>query len=238
VALTYNLSLGRQLRLTPATLAGIFLGQITRWNDPRLAADNPGAGLPNKAITVVHRSDGSGTTFLFTTYLAAVNSTWKQSVGAGKDVRWPCGEGGKGNPGVVGLIRNVPGAIGYCELEFAAQNRLPVAQLKNRSGRFISPSLASAAACIRGALRQLKQDVRTPIVNASGADAYPITGLTFIFVYQQQRNAADGAALVRLLKWIMTGAAQKTAAAYHYAPLPSELISICNSTISAVSVPR
>jgi phosphate transport system substrate-binding protein len=238
VALTYNLSIGRQLRLTAGTLAGIFLGQITRWNDPRLAADNPGAGLPNKAITVVHRSDGSGTTYLFTNYLAAVSGTWRQSVGAAKDVKWPCGEGGKGNPGVVGLIKNIPGSIGYCELEYAAQNRLPVAQVKNRGGRFISPSLASATACIKGALRQLKQDVRTPIVNASGADAYPITGLTFLLLYQQQGNAADGAALVRLLKWIMTGPAQKTAAAYQYAPLPAELIGICKSKIGMVSVPR
>lgn len=237
VALAYNLpTLNRGLKLSPATLAGIYLGQIKTWNAPQIAADNPGANLPNKAITVVHRSDGSGTTFLFTTYLSAVSSTWKQQVGAGKEVRWPCGEGGKGNPGVAGLVKTIPGAIGYCELVYAAQNRLYVAAVKNRGGRYITPSLASTTAAVKGALRVLKQDMRKPIVNPSGADAYPICGLTFVLAYKSQNDAAAGAAVVKLLNWTMSSPAQQTAAKWFYAPLPSELIALCKQKIASISV--
>jgi phosphate transport system substrate-binding protein len=235
VAVAYNLQgLNKQLRLSPATLSGIFLGQIKNWNDPKLAAENPGANLPNRAITVVRRSDGSGTTHIFTTYMAAISPTWKTQVGAGKDVKWPVGEGGKGNPGVAGLIRNIPGAIGYCELSYATTNKLPVAQLKNRAGRYITPSLASTTACIRGSLRLLQKDIRADIVNPAGAEAYPIAGLTFIFVYAEQKDAATRDALVRLLNWCMTPTAQKSASALQYAPLPAELIAINKGLIAKI----
>jgi phosphate transport system substrate-binding protein len=212
------------LQLSSSTLAGIFLGQIKSWNDPKIKADNPNANLPSKAITVVHRSDGSGTTFLFTTYLAAVNPTWKSKVGAGKEVLWPCGQGGKGNPGVAGLVKQLPGAIGYVELTYALTNQLATAALKNASGKFVKPSLQSATACIQGSMDKLKADVRTPIVNAPGADVYPITGLTFIMAYTNQKDDAKGGELVHLLKWCMGADAQNMAAQYQYAPLPSALI--------------
>lgn len=235
VSLAYNLSgLGKQLRLSPGALAGIYLGQITKWNDPKLVADNPGATLPNKAITVLRRSDGSGTTYLFTSYMSAISKTWKTQVGTGKDVKWPVGEGGKGNPGVAGLIKNIPGSIGYVELVFAAQNRLPVAAIKNRGGRYMTPSLASTTAAIKGALRALKADVRASIVNPAGADAYPISGLTFIMVYQNQTDATLQAALVKLLNWTMGDYAQKTAASFYYAPLPAELIAMNKAAIATI----
>lgn len=234
VAVAHNVeNVGKQIRLSGALLSAIFMGQITRWNDPRIVAENPGAKLPSKAITVVHRSDGSGTTFLFTSYLSAVSPTWKSQVGTGKEVKWPVGEGGKGNPGVAGLIKQIPGSIGYVELVYAAQNRLRVAAIKNRGGKYISPSTASASLAIRGAMRQLKADVRSSIVNSAGADAYPITGLTFIFVYKSPR--ANGASLVRLLNWCMTSGAQQTAAAYQYAPLPADLIAINSKLIASLS---
>ena len=235
VSLAYNLSgANKQLRLSPSTVSGIFLGQIKNWSDPKVKAENPGMNLPNRAITVIHRSDGSGTTHLFTSYLAAVSPTWKTQVGAGKEVKWPCGEGGKGNPGVAGLIKNIPGSIGYVELVYAAQNRLPVALVKNRGGRYINPSLASTTAAIKGSLRVLKADVRSSIVNPSGADAYPICGLTFIFVYQDQSDATIQAALVKLLNWCMSDYAQKTAEKYYYASLPAELIAINKALIATI----
>lgn len=233
VTLATNLQgVGKQLRLSPSTLSAIFMGQITRWNDARLVAENPGAKLPNQGITVVHRSDGSGTTFLFTSYLAAVSPAWKSQVGAAKDVKWPVGEGGKGNPGVTGLIKQIPGSIGYVELVYAAQNRLAVAALKNRAGRYITPSLASTSAAIKGAMRQLKSDVRSPIVNSSGAEAYPITGLTFILVYKQPKANADS--LVKLLRYCLSAGAQQTATQYYYAPLPAELLAINSNLIGQI----
>jgi phosphate transport system substrate-binding protein len=236
VALAYNLPI-QGLRLTPTTLAGIYLGQITRWNAPALRADNPTASLPNQAITVVHRSDGSGTTYLFTQYLASVNATWKAKVGVAKEVNWPVGQGGKGNPGVAGLVRQIRGAIGYMEVEYAYQNRLPLALLKNRAGKFVAPTIAATTAAIRGALGRLKKNLASPVVNASGASAYPIAGLTFIIVYTQQANAAQGQALIGLLKWCM-GPGQREAPPLNYAPLPAELISINAGLIGQIRVGR
>jgi phosphate transport system substrate-binding protein len=233
VALAHNVQgVGKQIRLSPALVSGIFLGQITRWNDAKIMAENPGANLPNKAITVVHRSDGSGTTFLFTSYLAAVSPTWKSQVGAGKDVKWPIGEGGKGNPGVAGLIKQIPGSIGYVELVYAAQNRLPVVAVKNRAGKYVTPSAASASAAIKGAMRQLKADNRSSVVNSSGAEAYPISGLTFILVYTHPKS--ETASLVKLLKYCLSAGAQQTAAQYQYAPLPADLIAMNNNLIGRI----
>ncbi|MBC7289218.1 MAG: phosphate ABC transporter substrate-binding protein PstS, partial [Armatimonadetes bacterium] len=223
VAIAYNLRLEKQLRLTPEAVAGIFLGQITRWDDSKIRAANPGLNLPAKAITVVHRSDGSGTTYLFTQYLSAISPTWKSRVGVGKEVSWPCGQGAKGNPGVAGLVKQIEGAIGYVELAYAKQNKLPVALLRNRSGRFVGPSVTATTAAIQGALSRLEKDLTAPIVNPAGANAYPIAGLTFIIVYKQQPDAARGKALVELLKWMM-GPGQKYAPALDYAPLPQALI--------------
>jgi phosphate transport system substrate-binding protein len=235
VAVAYSLhGLGKYVRLTPATLSAIFLGEITKWNDPRLVADNPGITLPNKSITVAHRSDGSGTTYLFTSYLAAVSPQWRSRVGAGKEVKWPVGEGGKGNPGVAGILKTVPGSIGYVEMTYALQNGLLMAPIKNRAGRFISPSVGAATAAIRGALRSLRADLRSSIVNPAGAEAYPICGLTFILAYKQQGDKTAGAELVRLLNWLMSPSAQQTAATYQYAPLPAEIIAINKQLINEI----
>lgn len=235
VALAYNLSLDRQLRLTPEVLAGIYLGQITRWNDPKIQAVNPGASLPNQAITVVHRSDGSGTTFLFTQYLSAVSPTWKSQVGCAKEVNWPVGQGGKGNPGVAGLVKQIRGAIGYMEAAYAVQNKLPVALLKNRAGQFVGPTVAATTAAIQGALQRLTKDLAAPVVNASGAKAYPIAGLTFVIVYKNQPDPVRGKALVDLLKWMM-GPGQKYASPLHYAPLPQALLQQNMGLIAQISV--
>lgn len=237
VAVAYNLSLNKQLRLTPEVLAGIYLGQITRWNDPKIQAVNPGVNLPNKAITVVRRSDGSGTTFLFTQYLSAVSPTWKSQVGCAKEVNWPVGQGGKGNPGVAGLVKQIQGAIGYMEVAYALQNKLPVALLKNRAGHFVGPTVPATTAAIQGALPRLRKDLGAPVVNASGANAYPIAGLTFVIVYKNQADPSRGKALVDLLKWMM-GPGQKYAAGLHYAPLPQALIQQNLSLIGQIQIGR
>ncbi len=183
VVLAYDLpGLSGQLRLTPEVLAGIYMGKITAWNDKRIAAANPGLRLPTGPILPVHRADGSGTTNIFTTYLSAVSTEWKELVGANTSVSWPTGVGGKGNEGVAGLVRQTPGAIGYVELAYAKQNRLPVALLRNRAGRFPEPSLASTTAAATGAAALLAKDVRTPIVNSPDPDAWPIAGLTVLLV--------------------------------------------------------
>lgn len=237
VAIAYNLPLNKQLRLTPEVLAGIYLGQITRWNDPKIRAINPGVSLPNKAITVVRRSDGSGTTFLFTQYLSAISPTWRSQVGTGKEVRWPVGQGGKGNPGVAGLVKQISGAIGYIEVAYAIQNRLPMALLKNRAGYFVGPTVPATTAAIQGALQRLRKDLAAPVVNASGAKAYPIAGLTFVIIYKNQPSRTRGKALVELLKWMM-GPGQKYAAGLHYAPLPQALIQQNLGLIGQINVGR
>jgi phosphate transport system substrate-binding protein len=235
VAVAYNLSLNKQLRLTPEVLAGIYLGHITRWNDPKIQQVNPGTNLPNKPITVVRRSDGSGTTFIFTQYLSAVSPIWKSQVGCAKEVEWPVGQGGKGNPGVAGLVKQIQGAIGYMEAAYALQNKLPVAMLRNRAGHFVGPTVSATTAAIEGALSRLKKDLGAPVVNASGANAYPIAGLTFVIVYKNQPDRIRGKALVDLLKWMM-GPAQKYASVLQYAPLPQALVQHNMSLIGQINV--
>lgn len=237
VALAYNLDGVSGLRLSPRTLGGIFLGYITNWSDSRLKVENPGKSLPNKPITVVHRSDSSGTSFLFTTYLTAVSSDWKAKVGAGKSVKWPCGEGGKGNPGVAGLVKQIPGSIGYVELAYALQNKLSTASLRNRSGKYVAPSLQSATACIAGSVAKLKNDLRTPVVNGDGAGTYPIVGLTFILIEKKQDDQSVYNSLVKLMDYCL-GDGQKSAPSLQYVPLPSELIAICKSKMDAVKVAK
>lgn len=234
VALAYNLpGLRGNLALSSSVLAGIYMGQIRRWNDPAIKAINVGKPLPSTPITVVHRSDSSGTSFIFTSYLAAANSVWKSKVGAGKSVRWPTGEGAKGNPGVAGLVKNIPGAIGYMEHAYALQNRLPSAWLRNRAGKYVAPSLAGCTAAVSASLGALKVDNRAPIVNAAGATTYPICGLSYVICYQHQSDKAKGAALVKLLKWCMS-TGQKSAPSLQYAPLPSSLITLNTGLIGRI----
>ncbi len=212
------------LKLSGPVLADIYLGEIKRWNDAKIAALNPGVKLPSKAIAVARRSDGSGTTFIFTNYLSAVSSSWKGKVGAGKSVDWPVGLGGKGNDGVASIVKSTPGAIGYVELAYAKQNRMPYAAMRNKSGAFVLPSSASGSAAAAAASKATARDPRASIVNMGGK-AYPITGYTFIMYYQSAATTPKGKQVVKFLKWAM-GPGQKYAAPLDYAPLPKAVVSV------------
>jgi phosphate transport system substrate-binding protein len=236
VVLAYNLpGWNGTLKLTPEVISGIYLGKITNWNDKRLAAANPGVTLPAAPILAVHRSDGSGTTNIFTTYLSLVSGEWKQLAGAATAVSWPTGVGGKGNDGVAGLVRQTPGAIGYVELAYAKQNQLPYASVKNKSGNFVEPTLASTSAAVQGALPMLTKDVRNPIANSAAPDGYPIAGLTFLLVYQQQKDPAKGRALVEFIHWALHDG-QEMAADLDYARLPDAVVTVNEKTLAGVSV--
>jgi phosphate transport system substrate-binding protein len=222
VCITYNLpGLTQPLRLSPVALAGIFLGKIKTWKDPLLAKDNPGVALPSVSVIVSHRSEGSGTTNIFTTYLAAVSPDWKSKVGAGPAVSWPVGIGGKGSEGVTGNIRNSPGAIGYVELTYAQQNHLPTASIENAAGQYVQPTAAGTTSAIAAFAAQLTQDPRVPIVNppASAADAYPISGLTFLIIPKDGSDKAKRTALKQFIQYVITDG-QATAGTLNYAPLP------------------
>jgi phosphate transport system substrate-binding protein len=226
VAVVYN-GLPKGLKLSGPVLAGIFLGQITRWNDAKIAALNPGVSLPNRAVSVAHRADGSGTSYIFTSYLKAVSPAWASQVGAGKAVNWPTGQGGKGNDGVASIVKQTPGGIGYVELAYAVQNHLPYAALKNKAGQFVLPSVGGVTAAAQASAKALQRDVRSPIVNASGAKSYPISGFTFILVYKNQSDKDKGKTLVTFLKWAISGTGgQKLAPGLLYAPLPRSIATI------------
>jgi len=222
---TWNLpSLGTtQLRFDGATLVDIFLGKITKWNDPRLAALNPGVALPNVDMLVVHRADGSGTTFIWTDYLSTVSSEWESKVGRGKSVDWPTGVGGKGNEGVTQQIKQVEGSIGYVELIYAMANGLPYGAIKNRSGAFISPSLESVSAAAAGVDLPADTDFRLSIVDAAGEEAYPVSSFTWLLVKPDMADAAKARALRDFLRWMTTDEASAMAAELHYAPLPESV---------------
>jgi phosphate transport system substrate-binding protein len=221
VALSYNLDGNPQLRLDGPTVAGIFLGKITKWNDLAIAGQNPGVTLPDEDIVVVHRSDGSGTSFIFTDYLSSVAPAWKETVGKGVSVKWPVGLGGKGNAGVAGQVKQTPGAIGYVELAYAHQNKLPFADLKNSSGNYITPTVDSVTAA--GASATIPDDFRFSMVNSSGEKAYPIAGTTWLLIYAEQKDHAKGEKLVQFLKWAYTDG-EAFASGLDYAPLPDALV--------------
>ena len=225
VCITYNLpELKEPLHLSSEALAGIFLGEIKTWQDKVIKADNPGVTLPNTAVNVVHRADGSGTSAIFTTYLADVSKQWASKVGKGTQVSWPTGNGGKGSEGVTGQIRQTPGSIGYVELTYAQQNHLPVAAVRNQAGQFVLPSPESTTAAINGFINQLRQDPRTAIVNppASAANAYPISGLTFLIVPRDGTDVQKRQELKNFIKYIVSDG-QSVAASLNYAPLPDSL---------------
>jgi phosphate transport system substrate-binding protein len=235
IALAYNVpELTQPLKLTPEVIAGIFLGTIKNWNDGKIAGSNPGVTLPATAIMPVHRSDGSGTTNIFTTYLSAVSPAWFSKVGKGTSVSWPVGVGGKGNDGVAGNIRQSPGSIGYVELAFAQQNNLAVAQVRNANGTFMTPSVASTTAAVRGAGPGLAADPRTPIVNSPSPDAYPIAGLTYLLIYQDMPDAAKGKALAGFLDWAMTEG-EAMAEPLSYAKLPDDVIKRNHETVAKLT---
>ncbi|MGB6133829.1 MAG: phosphate ABC transporter substrate-binding protein PstS [Acidobacteriaceae bacterium] len=225
VCITYNLpGLDQSLKLSPDALAGIFLGTIKSWQDPKLTKENPGVKLPKLPVIVSHRSDGSGTTGIFTEYLSAVSPDWKTKVGSGTAVSWPVGIGGKGSEGVTGNIRNSPGAIGYVELSYAQQNNLPTALIENQAGQFVAPTAAGTTADIAAFSAQISQDPRQPIVNppANAPGAYPISGLTFLLVPKDGADQAKRAALKEFIQYIITDG-QATAGTLSYAPLPDSV---------------
>jgi len=222
VCITYNLpGVTQPLHLSAEAIAGIFLGKITTWHDPIVQKDNPGVTLPNLNIVVAHRSDGSGTTAAFTTYLSAVSPEWAAKVGSGGAVSWPVGLGGKGSEGVTAQVRQSPGGIGYVELIYAQQNKLAIASIRNQAGKYIAPSEASTTAAITAFSAQIDKDPRLPIVNApaSAPEAYPISTLTFLIVPKDGKDAAKRSVLKKFIQYIVTSG-QATAGALNYAPLP------------------
>ena len=238
VVVTYNVpGLESALKIDGPVLADIFLGKVTKWNDSRIAALNPGVTLPASDILVVHRSDGSGTTYIFSDYLAAVSPAWKSGPGKGKELAWPTGLGAKGNEGVAGQVKQMPGAIGYVELAYAKQNGLAYASIQNAAGNFVAPSIESVTAAAAGAAQNLPADTdfRISIVNAPGADAYPISSFTYLLVYANQPDAEKGKALVGFLKWYLHDG-EKSAAALDYAPLPPSIVTQLEQRIGAITL--
>ena len=235
VALGYNLPGIKDLKLDAETVAGIYLGQITKWNDLKIAALNEGSKLPATDIAVVYRSDGSGTSFIFTSYLAAVSSEWKSRVGSGTSVKWPAGIGGKGSEGVSGQVTNTPGAIGYFELAYARQNNMSTVLMKNQGGRFVEPSANGATAAAAEAASNMPDDLKALFVNAPGADSYPIAGFSWIVVYKNQADPVKGKALVDLLSYVVTKG-QQYAEPLYYAQLPAPVQAKAESAIKAITL--
>jgi len=225
VVVTYNVpELTQPLKLTGQTIADVFQGRIVKWNDTRVATLNPGVALPNKDILVVYRSDGSGTTFIFSDYLATVSPQWATAPGRGKELKWPVGIGAKGNEGVAGQVKQTPYSLGYVELAYAKQNQLQFAHIRNASGQFVAPTIESVTAAADAALAKLPAttDYRVSIVNAPGAQSYPISSFTWILAYYNQRDAEKARKLREFLKWALSEGEQ-SAAALDYAPLPASL---------------
>ena len=235
VVITYNLQgVSQPLKFPSDVIADIFLGKIKKWDDERIKKDNPGVSLPSAEITVVHRSDSSGTSAVFTDYLAKVSPEWKDKVGAGVSPSWPTGVGGKGNEGVTGQVKQTPNTIGYVELAYAVQNKLPVALVKNRSGNFVEPSLDAVTAAAAESIATTPEDLRVSITDASGAAAYPISSYTYILAYKDQKDAAKGKALVDFIWWgIHDG--EKFAKDLQYAPLPDEIVKRAESKINSIT---
>jgi phosphate transport system substrate-binding protein len=216
------------LKLTADTLSAIYLGKITKWNDPRIAADNKGLNLPDQAITVVHRSDGSGTTFIFVTYLSQVSTEWMRSVGAGSAVKWPVGTGGKGNEGVASYVQRIKGAIGYVEYAYALQNKMSYALLKNREGNFVKPDAANFMAAAANAKWDADKGFYEILTNEPGKDSWPIVGATFILVYKNQDNAATAAEVLKFFDWAYTNG-DKMASDLDYIPMPDNVVKMINA---------
>jgi phosphate transport system substrate-binding protein len=235
VVITYNIpALNAPLDLTPQAIADIFAGKITKWNDARIASLNPAVTLPASDILVVHRSDGSGTTYIFTDYLTTAAPSWK-SIGKGKEVNWPVGLGAKGNEGVAGQVKQTPGAIGYVELAYAKQNGLPIAAVKNKAGKFVVASVPAVTAAAAGVAKTLpaNTDFRISVADAPGADAYPISSFTWILAYQHQRDAVKGKKLVDFLNWALTSG-ETEAASLDYAPIPSEMSASVKAKVATI----
>jgi phosphate transport system substrate-binding protein len=235
VVVTFNVQGVDHLRLTPDALADIFMGKITKWSDPAIAKENPGVKLPDVPMVTAHRSDGSGTTYVFTDYLSKVSPAWKGAVGRGTAVSWPVGLGGKGNEGVTGLVKQTPNSIGYVELVYAIQNKLPYAELRNAAGRFITPTLASVTAAAGSAAANMPADFRVSITNPTAPDAYPICSFTWLLIPTRYKDPATGRALKQFLEWMLeTG--QTFTKPLSYAPLPPSVVKLERKALDKIEV--
>jgi phosphate transport system substrate-binding protein len=232
---TYNLPSVGKLRFTPDILAGIFLGKITKWNDQAFVAANPGVALPDAPIVPIHRSDGSGTTYVFTDYLSKVSPEWGKKVGRGTSVNWPVGLGGKGNEGVAGLIRQTPSSIGYVELIYAQQTKLPVAAVRNRAGTYVEPTLDSVTAAAAAAAADMPADFRVSITDAAAPDAYPISSFTWLLIPTRIDDAVKGKAIKSFLEWMLVDG-QKYTKDLGYAPLPASVVAQEQKALSKIAV--
>ncbi len=234
VVITYNLPDSPELNFSSDVIADIFLGKITRWNDKRIQELNPGVSLPDMEIVVVHRSDGSGTTAIFSDYLSKVSDEWENKVGRGKSLRWPLGLGGKGNPGVAGLIRQIPGSLGYVEYIYASSNNLPAGIIRNRSGNFIAPSIESVK---MSADIEIPDDTRVSITDTDAENGYPISGFTWIILYQEQnygkRNRKQAEETLKLILWMLEDG-QKYAEPLHYADLAPSVLKKAEALLKSV----
>jgi len=235
---TYNIpGVTQQLKFTGDLLAGIFLGQITNWHDSRIAAVNPGVALPDRDIVVVHRSDGSGTTYIWTDYLSKVSQEWAQRVGHATSVNWPVGLGGQGNPGVAATVSRTPGAIGYVELIYAIQNRISYGLVRNRAGNFVQASLASTTAAAAGAMSAIgaHTDFRISITDPAGADAYPIASFTWLLIPARMTNPATARPLLEFVWWA-THEGQRFTQALDYAPLPTQVVGLIETRLKSITL--
>jgi phosphate ABC transporter, phosphate-binding protein len=238
--ITYNLpGVVRPLNLSGDVIANIYLGRIVKWNDARIAAANPGVPLPAADILVVHRSDGSGTTYIFSDYLTTVSKAWAAGPGRGKEVRWPVGLGAKGNEGVAGQVRQLPGAIGYIELAYAKQNHLPYAHVLNAAGEYVAPTIASITSAAAASMKKLGKntDYRVSIVNAAGKGVYPISSFTWILLYKNQPNPVKAKKLVDFLRWAIHEG-EKTAPTLDYAPLPASVVADLDNRLKTINFGR
>ena len=230
----YNIpGVKKELKFTPELLAGIFLGKINNWSDPAIAQVNPGVKFPNMPIVVAHRSDGSGTTYVFTDYLSKVSPEWNSAVGKGTSVKWPVGLGGKGNEGVAGTIRQIDGSIGYIELIYAVQNEITYGLVRNKTGNFVRASLETTTAAAAAAAANMPDDYRVSITNADGKNAYPIASFTWLLIPQQSKDAAKGKVLHDFLTWMLKDGQRETTD-LTYAPLPKEVVKKLQATISTI----
>jgi phosphate transport system substrate-binding protein len=231
----YNLAGVTDVKFTGGLLADIFMGKVTKWNHPAVAKLNPGVTLPATDITVVHRSDGSGTTFIFADYLSKVSPEWQKTVGASTSLKWPTGVGAKGNEGVTGLVKQTPGSIGYVELVYALQNQVTFGAVQNASGEFVKASIPSVTAAAAASVKSMPADFRVSITNADGPGAYPLSSFTWILLYEDASDKAQSQVMVDFMRWALTDG-QQQAAALGYAPLPPELVKLELTALGTIKV--
>jgi phosphate transport system substrate-binding protein len=232
----YNLpGVPSSLKLSGDVLASIYLGEVTKWNDAKITALNPDLTLPSTPIAVVHRSDGSGTTFIFTNYLAAVSDTWKGKVGASTAVNWPVGIGAKGSEGVAGQVKQVPGGIGYFELAYAKENTITDVTMQNKDGKYVEPSSAGASAAAAGTASNMPADLKATFPNPAGPDVYPISGFSWVLFSEQQTDQDKANILAHLLDWMVTDG-QQLGEKLYYAPLPAPVVQLCRAQLRKMTV--